>query len=124
MQVIKFLESDDTEARTVSAVDRGILELKTAVANLEAQVDNIQQKMDSYVTSIIVAVRRLTIASYCNRCTEKAADAVRQSRKDYALSFIRSRKELDKILKQRLGSLEVLQSTLLRVEAASGEIQV
>jgi len=32
--------------REVTGVDRGILELKTAVRNLREQVDNIQNKID------------------------------------------------------------------------------
>lgn len=32
--------------REITAVDRGILELKIAVTNLREQVDNIQDKID------------------------------------------------------------------------------
>ena len=59
-----------------------------------------------------------------DRCTEKATAALRQKRKELALSYIRSRKQLEDLLKRRLGSLETLQATLLRVEAAAGDIEV
>lgn len=62
--------------------------------------------------------------SYCVRCTEKAIVALRQKRKELALSYIRSRKLSEDLLRQRLGSIETLQSTLIRVEAAAGDIQV
>lgn len=36
----------DDHTREVTAIDRGILELKTAVANMEDQVDRLHLKMD------------------------------------------------------------------------------
>ncbi len=54
----------------------------------------------------------------------KAANAIRQQHKSLALSYLRSRKQLEDVLTQRLGSLEILQSTLLRVEAAAEDIRV
>lgn len=50
--------------------------------------------------------------------------AIREQHKSLALSYLRSRKQLEEVLTQRLGSLEILQSTLLRVEAAAENIQV
>ena len=44
-QVIKFLEPVSTEPPEVTAVDAGVLELKTAVDKLQAQVDSIQSKI-------------------------------------------------------------------------------
>lgn len=49
---------------------------------------------------------------------------MRQQHKSLALSYLRSRKQLEDVLTQRLGSLEILQSTLLRVEAAAEDIRV
>ena len=43
-QVIKFVM--DEHDREVTAIDRGILELKTAVGNLQDQVDRLHGKMD------------------------------------------------------------------------------
>jgi charged multivesicular body protein 7 len=54
----------------------------------------------------------------------KATAAIRQQHKPLALSYLRSRKQLEDVLTQRLGSLEILQSTLLRVEGAAENIQV
>ncbi|KAA1469435.1 hypothetical protein DENSPDRAFT_835058 [Dentipellis sp. KUC8613] len=102
--VIKFVESASPDQLEITSVDRGILELKTAVASLSAQVDNIHQRIDG--------------------CTAKASDALRAKRQAAALTYIRSRKQLEGLLKQRLGSLEILQSTLIRVEAAADDIQI
>jgi charged multivesicular body protein 7 len=57
-------------------------------------------------------------------CKVKATAAVRQQHKSLALSYLRSRKQLEDVLTQRLGSLEILQSTLIRVEGAANDIQV
>ena len=48
-QVIKFIDASATEPLEITAVDRGILELKTVVANLDKQIERIQRKMDEYV---------------------------------------------------------------------------
>ncbi|THH17529.1 hypothetical protein EW146_g3303 [Bondarzewia mesenterica] len=103
-EVIKFVEADTSRSSEVSPVDRGVLELKTAVSSLDAQVENIQNKIDA--------------------CTDKVTAALRQKRKEVALSYIRSRKQLENLLRQRLGSLETLHSTLIRVEAAAGDIEI
>jgi len=49
-QVIKFV--DEVQIAEITAVDRGILELKTAVENLHTQVDSIQRKLDELVSSL------------------------------------------------------------------------
>jgi charged multivesicular body protein 7 len=50
--------------------------------------------------------------------------AIRQQHKTLALSYLRSRKQLEEVLTHRLGSLEILQSTLLRSEGPAENIQV
>lgn len=40
------------------------------------------------------------------------------------MTRLRARKQLEEVLKKRLGSLEVLHSTLLRVETSAGDIEV
>jgi len=102
-EVIKFVRTGFGTPE-VTAVDHGALELKCAVANLTSQIDSITAKIDSHKA--------------------KAASAIRQQHKSLALSYLRSRKQLEEVLTQRLGSLETLQSTLLRVEAAAEDIQI
>ncbi|KAI9455003.1 Snf7-domain-containing protein [Lactarius psammicola] len=102
-EVIKFVGTGFGTSE-VTAVDHGALELKSAVVSLTAQIDSISAKIDSHKA--------------------KAANAVRQQHKSLALSYLRSRKQLEDVLTQRLGSLEILQSTLLRVEAAAEDIRI
>ncbi|KAG6851263.1 hypothetical protein H0H93_011699 [Arthromyces matolae] len=103
-EVIKFLSNDPSEPREINAVDIGILELKTAVRNLHTQVEGLQSKMEE--------------------CTQKATAAVRQKHKAVAATHLRLKKELEDLLSKRLGSLSNLESTLLRVEAAAGDIEI
>lgn len=47
-EVVKFIdtESDEEGAHIVTQVDRGVLEMKLAVAKLQAQIDSIQQQIE------------------------------------------------------------------------------
>ncbi|KAJ3991784.1 Snf7-domain-containing protein [Lentinula boryana] len=100
--VVKFIDKD-AEAE-INAVDRGILELKTAVENLHTQIEGLQRKIDV--------------------CTQKASEALKQKRKPLALSYLRSKKLLDELLTKRLGALGNLEGTLIQVEGAAGDIEI
>ncbi|KAH7929705.1 Snf7-domain-containing protein [Leucogyrophana mollusca] len=100
--VIKFTST--TEDREVTVVDRGILELKTAVRNLREQVDNVQRKIDE--------------------TSAEVSNALRLQRKPIALTRLRYKKHLEDLLSKRLGSLAQLESTMMSVEAAAGNIEI
>ncbi|KAI0726646.1 Snf7-domain-containing protein [Fomitopsis betulina] len=102
--VIKFLEPNSTEPPEITAVDTGVLELKTAVEKLEAQVDSIHTKI--------------------RQRAEQIKTALQQKRKEIALSHLRAQKQLEALLKQRLGSLDTLHSALLRVEQSAGDVEI
>ena len=59
-----------------------------------------------------------------DRLTGKISEALRQKRKEMAMTYLRTRKSLEDVLKKRLASLELLHSTLLRVETSAGDIEV
>ena len=40
------------------------------------------------------------------------------------MSHLRARKQFEDLLRKRLGSLDILHTTLLRVEASAGDVQV
>ena len=46
-QVIKFIVPANSSTQEVTAIDRGILELKTAISDLSTQIDHITEKIDS-----------------------------------------------------------------------------
>ena len=58
------------------------------------------------------------------RYTRKASSALQQKRKPAALTYIRSRKQLEDLLSKRLCSLSTLESTFITVEAAVGDVEV
>ncbi|KAF9013970.1 Snf7-domain-containing protein [Cyathus striatus] len=104
-QVIKFVTVySSAEERSISAVDHGILELKMAVRNLQAQVISLQHRIEE--------------------CTKKASNALEQKQKSVALSYIRSRKLLQDMLEKRLGSLSILESTLISVDNAATNVEM
>ena len=57
------------------------------------------------------------------RKTRRAAQCV-SKRKDMALLHLTARKQLEEVRTKRLGSLEILQSTLLQVESAAQDVEV
>ncbi|KAL4067921.1 Snf7-domain-containing protein [Scleroderma citrinum] len=101
-QVIKFIAAGREEQ--VTTVDYGILELKTAVNNLQAQVDRVQNKIDETTTRI--------------------STALRQQQKSIALAHLRFKKSLEELLTKRLGALQNLESTLMSVETAAGDVEI
>lgn len=50
--------------------------------------------------------------------------ALRQQQKSIALTHLRFRKGLEDVLTKRLGALQNLESTLMTVETAAGDIEV
>lgn len=55
---------------------------------------------------------------------DKVSYALRRKQKEVALSHLRTRKLLEDILRKRLSSLDTLESTLIRVETAAGDVEV
>ncbi|KAI0807317.1 Snf7-domain-containing protein [Fomes fomentarius] len=103
-EVIKFVDEGTAQTSEVTTVDTGILALKTSVEKLHAQVDSLQHRIDQQ--------------------TQQISDALRQKRKEIAMTRLRARKQLEEVLKKRLSSLDLLQSTLLRVETSAGDIEI
>ncbi|KAI0362089.1 hypothetical protein OH77DRAFT_1389098 [Trametes cingulata] len=103
-EVIKFVEQGVAESLEITAVDSGLLALKTAVQKLQAQVDSLQSRIDQR--------------------TQQISDALRQKRKEIAMAHLRARKQLEEVRTKRLESLGLLESTLLRVETSAGDIEI
>ncbi|KAJ7632803.1 Snf7-domain-containing protein [Roridomyces roridus] len=101
--IIKFIDPRST-VREITAVDRSILELKEAVRHLRAQVSDLQRSIDEY--------------------TKKASTALQQKHKPVALAYLRSRKQVEDLLRKRLGTLETLEATLISVETAAGDVEL
>jgi len=102
--MIKFSGVDGATADEITAVDAGVLELKTAVEKLQLQLESLQHKIDERAQQVTTALR--------------------QKHQEVALSHLRAKKQLEDLLKKRLASLDTLQSTLLRVEASAGDVEI
>lgn len=114
---------EDSESRTINAVDSGLLELKTAVQNLNTQIESIQGRVKEYgAAHLVTRAYHLPLPS-CRR-TEKASCALKQGRKEIALGHLRARKQLEDTLVKRSKALENLESTLWTVEHAAGDVEV
>lgn len=58
------------------------------------------------------------------RKTQKIKECLGADRKEVAMTHLKSRKLYEELLRKRLGSLEVLQSTLIQVEIAARDVEV
>ena len=120
---MKFVDKNGSHGeRVVTAIDRGILELKSAIFNLQRLVEAIQEKLNEWDLSY--CSRFLTIFSSCSRSTKKATLALQRKQKSLAISYLRSRKQLEDVLQKRLASLATLESTMISIEVAAGDIGV
>lgn len=103
--LVKFVDRNGpSDERMITTVDHGILELKSAISSLRNVVEAIQTKIDGN--------------------TKKATSALKQKQKSLALSYLRSRKQLGEVLQKRLASLATLESTMITIETATGDVQI
>ncbi|KAF8609953.1 hypothetical protein BDV93DRAFT_462565 [Ceratobasidium sp. AG-I] len=102
--IIKFVEEGSADQETITSVDKGVLEMATVVQRLQDQVDEIQKRIEERAEKINVMLRK--------------------KQNDMALSLLRSRKQLEALLKLRLGALETVQTALMKVETAAGDIAI
>ncbi|CAE6486246.1 unnamed protein product [Rhizoctonia solani] len=102
--VIKFVEEGSFEREGITSVDKGILEMSVTSVKLQEQVDEIQKRIEERAEKINILLRK--------------------KQKELALSMLRSRKELEALLKLRLGALETVQTSLMKIETAAGDIAI
>ncbi|THH10698.1 hypothetical protein EW145_g1134 [Phellinidium pouzarii] len=105
-EAIKFIDSAESSSvpRLLTGVDKGILELKIGVENMEMQVEEINKQISDK--------------------TNKIGVCLRANRKEIAMTHLKSRKLYEDLLRKRLGSLEILQSTLIQVETAAQDVEI
>ncbi|KAL1757172.1 Snf7-domain-containing protein [Schizophyllum commune] len=103
--VVKFTDPSTSPAeRAITAVDKGVMQLRTAIESLNSQISALQARMDE--------------------CTFKAKDALRKGQKTVATTYLRTKKHLEEVLNRRLGSLTTLEGTLISVESARGDVEI
>ena len=126
--VIKFVdESSEAEGvRLITQVDHGVLEMKLAVGKLQDQIEDIHREIEECVKGFLLGSPSWYADGglFCYSRAAKIMEQLRRKRKEMAMSYLRSRKQLEDLLSKRLRSLETVQSTLLQVESAAGDIEV
>ena len=90
--------------------------------NLEAAIDRLQDQIDELSVLELSSALHILISSHSRAA--KISAALKQKRKETALSHLRAKKQYEELQKKRLNSLDTLQSTLIRVETAAGDIEV
>lgn len=60
----------------------------------------------------------------CLRRTTQAQQALAKSQKTHALSYLRSKKDLEQVLAKRTSSLGMLQGVLLKMDSSAGDVAV
>ncbi|KAF9651091.1 hypothetical protein BDM02DRAFT_3127227 [Thelephora ganbajun] len=99
----KFVD-EDTESLAINVVDSGLLELKTAIQNLNTEIEPTQNRIKEQ--------------------TQRASSRLKKNRKEIALGHLRARKQLEDILVKCSKGLENLSPTLRTVEHAVGDVEV
>ncbi|KAG9012072.1 hypothetical protein FRB95_013603 [Tulasnella sp. JGI-2019a] len=100
--VIKFIGSSETEG--ITEVDKGILEMKATLRRLNDQINEIERQITEQTTKI--------------------KDLLYRGSKSLAMSYLRSKKQLEELLVKRLGSQETLQTVLLKIESAVTDVEI
>ncbi|WFD34305.1 hypothetical protein MCUN1_001144 [Malassezia cuniculi] len=84
--------------------DRGLLSVRVLYAQLEAQIDALDKRIDA--------------------AQERIKAALANKPKSAALSYLRTRKQLEEMRSQRIATLETTSSVLLRIEQAVGDAEI
>ncbi|TYJ53251.1 hypothetical protein B9479_006118 [Cryptococcus floricola] len=103
--VIKVLDSDQVAAdHPISEADRGAVSVMNALRKVELQIISIEQQI---------------IESQ-----QKAKKHLASGQKNIALSYLRSKKQLEDLLSKRVASSEQLRSVIRSIDQAKGDVEI
>ncbi|KAG0037363.1 hypothetical protein BGZ82_002652 [Podila clonocystis] len=105
--VIKFATKDairDKSRLSITAVDRGIIELRETCKRLDNQVQDIEERIAEL--------------------TDKARSCVRKGQRSQAAFALRQKKGLEEVLNKRLKSLETVNSILFRIQSSETDAEI
>ncbi|CAD6900317.1 unnamed protein product [Tilletia controversa] len=107
-EVIKFAPSQLAAGaiEKISETDRGVVQVRDAHTRLERQVAEVEARIADRDTRIRSALR------------------AQPKQLAQAKTYLTSKKALEELLKRRLGALETMSSVLLKLEQASGDIEI
>ncbi|KIO28038.1 hypothetical protein M407DRAFT_72413 [Tulasnella calospora MUT 4182] len=103
---VKFVEPADEEAiaEGITEVDLGVLEMKTTLQKLADQISEIERQIQERL--------------------DKIGEHLRRGSKNIALTYLRSKKQLEELLAKRLNTQETLQTVLNKIESAATEVEI
>ncbi|KAF9334094.1 hypothetical protein BG006_002714 [Podila minutissima] len=105
--IIKFATKDairDKSRLSITAVDRGIIELRETCKRLDNQVQDIEERIAEL--------------------TDKARTCVKKGQRSQAAFALRQKKVLEEVLNKRLKSLETVNSILLRIQSSETDAEI
>ncbi|KAF9394937.1 hypothetical protein CPC16_009775 [Podila verticillata] len=105
--VIKFATKDairDKSRLNITAVDRGIIELRETCKRLDNQVQDIEERIAEL--------------------TDKARTCVKKGQRSQAAFALRQKKVLEEVLNKRLKSLETVNSILFRIQSSETDAEI
>ncbi|KAG0340227.1 hypothetical protein BG000_000392 [Podila horticola] len=105
--VIKFATKDairDKSRLSITAVDRGIIELRETCKRLDKQVQDIEERI--------------------GELTDKARACVKKGQRSQAAFALRQKKVLEEVLNKRLKSLETVNSILFRIQSSETDAEI
>ncbi|PWN44105.1 hypothetical protein IE81DRAFT_346042 [Ceraceosorus guamensis] len=102
--VIKMAHAVDEAVPPITKEERGAVELRSTHAKLEQQVDELKERIEEK--------------------SERISASLKTNQKQQAKFHLRSRKQLEELLDQRLGALDTLGNVLLKLEQAAGDAEI
>ncbi|KAG9043382.1 hypothetical protein FS837_009678 [Tulasnella sp. UAMH 9824] len=102
---VKFVEPGDAEAiaEGITEVDFGVLEMKTTLQELADQISEIEHQIQERL--------------------DKIGEHLRRGSKNIALTYLRSKKQLEELLAKRLNTQETFQTVLNKIESVATEVE-
>ncbi|WWD21781.1 hypothetical protein CI109_106268 [Kwoniella shandongensis] len=104
-KVIKILEpgQEDTD-HPINEADRGAVSVMNALRKIELQISSIEEQIA--------------------QSHEKAKKHLSLNQKTIALSYLRSKKQLEDLLAKRVGSSEQLRAVIRSIDQAKGDVEI
>ncbi|GAA98181.1 uncharacterized protein L969DRAFT_93211 [Mixia osmundae IAM 14324] len=103
-KMVKVISRQEADKVMISDTDRGILQVKMTRIALQRQIDDLENRI--------------------KEAQDKASEYVASKRKELAMSYLRTKKDLTALLDKRTRSLETIQAVLLKIETAAGDIDI
>ncbi|UZJ51170.1 hypothetical protein CBS101457_000490 [Exobasidium rhododendri] len=103
-QVIKLEHNEGEALHGITEEEKGIVNVKETYTRLVSQVDEIEKRIQERQARV--------------------ERALREKKREQAMSYLRSRKMLDELLEKRTKSMETLHGVLIKIEQAASDVEI